>query len=366
MEIHLSFLLMLNYNIHIVDKRKSRKLHILGHIVHEYVSTGVPVSSKVVAEMMGGSISSATIRNIMAELEEEGYIIQPHTSAGRIPTRFGYRCYVDMAKDQIRLKKDEANRLASEYDRRMRTIEELIEKTSFLISRELHNAGIVMWPSVEDFYLKHVQLLKVQAETILAVLVTMTNDVRKYIIKLDRDLEKSELEVISNYINSNYEYEAFSQISEELRQVLSDPQRREDRGVIEVARLALNIMDSIIDRKIGNEIYWEGLDYFMEKAESQNADLTRYLFRIFAHREDLARIMSRELPDRGLRIYIGEENDCDMLSECSLITCGYTLRDRTVGRLGVIGPTRMDYDHALRTVKCLSDLISLKLTEING
>ena len=357
---------MINYNIQSKDKKEARKFYVLGHVVHAYVSTANPVSSKMVVEMMRGGISSATIRNIMAELEEEGYITHPHTSAGRIPTHSGYRCYVNMVKDQVRLRKEEAKRLAFEYNRRVQTIEEVIEKTSFLISRELHNAGIVMWPSIEDFYLKHMQLVKVQAETVLAVLVTMTNAVKKYIIRLDKDLEKSELEVIANYINSNYEYEAFSQISEELQQMLLDHRRIDSSEIVNIAQSALTVIDSIVDKNIDNEIYWEGLNYFMEKAEFQDVNLTRRLFQIFSRREDLIRLMRKELPDRGLKVYIGEENDCDMFNECSLITCGYSLRGRTVGRIGVIGPTRMDYDHALRTVRCLSDLISLKLTEINS
>ena len=189
---------MHSFSMHIMDKyntrktkREERNARVLGYIVREYVSTAVPVSSKRIAQRMGGSVSSATVRNVMAELEEFGFIEQPHTSAGRIPTHLGYRCYVDIAKDRIRLKRKEAERLAAEYSKRVRTIKDVIEKTSFLISHELHNAGIVMWPSIEDFYLKHMELIKVKAETVLAVLFTMTNDVWNYIINLDRDLKKT-------------------------------------------------------------------------------------------------------------------------------------------------------------------------------
>ncbi len=349
------------------DRKEERKCRVLAHVVRAYVHDAMPVSSRVVARMMDGNISSATARNIMAELEDEGYIEQPHTSAGRIPTNSGYRQYVDMVKDRIRLERRQAERLAAEYTRRIRTIKEVIEKTSYLISRELRNAGIVMWPSIEDFYLKRIELVKVGAEAVLAVLVTMTNAVKNYIIRLDRELEKAELERITNYINTNYERAAFSRISGDIRRALRDASGGGDGPeVIEAARSALAVVDSIIEENIGNEICWEGLNYFLDEPEFRDMDLTRKLLRMLSEKEDLAGLMRKELPFRGLNVYIGRENSCEMLTECSLITCGYTLRGRAVGRVGVIGPTRMDYDRALRTVSCLSDLISSKLEEING
>lgn len=347
-------------------RKEARKYRVLGHVVHAYVSSVVPVSSKTVAARMGGNISSATVRNIMAELEDEGFIEQPHISAGRVPTQTGYRHYVDIVKDQIRFEKNEARRLAVEYSRRIRTIKEVIEKTSFLISRELQNAGIVMWPSIEDFYLKRIELVKVKAETVLAVLVTMTNAVKTHIVKLDRVFKKTELEKTANYINDNYECQAFSHISEELCNILRDVPGRNSREVLDVADAALTIIDSIIDKNAGNEIYWEGLNYLMDGVEPRDANITRRVLQMFSERKDLIRFMRRELPYGGVNIYIGRENSCEMLSECSVVTCGYALRGRTVGRIGVIGPTRMDYDHALRTISCLSDLVSLKLEEING
>ena len=347
------------------DKKEERKTRVLAHIVHTYVSSTVPVSSKMVAGKMGGDISSATIRNIMAELEEQGYIEHPHTSAGRVPTHSGYRHYVDIIKDHIRLEKKEARRLAAEYNKRIRTIKEVIEKTSFLISHELHNAGIVMWPSIADFYLKHMELVKIKAETVLAVLVTMTNAVQNYIIRLDGDLEKTELEKITNYINTNYEHSAFSRISEGLKRTLRNAPARERQEAVGTASSALAVIDSIIEKSIENDIYWEGLDYFMDEPEFQDVSVTRKVLQMFSERKELIRFMRGELPYRGLKIYIGRENSSEMLADCSVVTCGYTLHDRTVGRIGVIGPTRMDYDHALRTVDFLSDLISLKLKEIN-
>ncbi len=348
------------------NAKEGRKFSVLEHVIREFVSTAMPVSSKVVAHRMGGSISSATVRNIMAEMEDEGYIAQPHTSAGRVPTNSGYRHYVDTVKHRIRFERKEAERLAKEYTQRIGTIKEVIEKTSFLLSRELHNAGIVMWPNIEDFHLKHIELVKVKAETILAVLVTMTNAVENHIIRLDRELGKSELERVSNYINTNYERSFVSRIYEDLSDMLRDRRENEGEEIIDIAGTALKVIDSIIYKNIENEIYWEGLDYFMDEPEFSDINLTRAILGFLSERKGLVRFMRRELPYRGLKVYIGEENTCETLRDCSIITSGYELHGRTVGRIGVIGPARMNYDNALRTVSCLSDIISAKLEEIEG
>jgi len=348
-----------------MNAKEERKNLILGYVVHGYVSAGMPVSSKAVASSMSGKVSSATIRNTMAELEEEGLIEQPHTSAGRIPTQSGYRCYVDMIQEKIRVEKREARRLAAEYTRRINTIREVIEKTSFLISRELHNAGMVMWPSVENFYLKHLELVKVRSETVLAVLVTVTNAVRNYVVKLDRDLKTTELAKVANYINDNYESSPISAICEDLRDSLKSVDGREKGGVVDTARVSLDIVDAIVAENIENDIYLDGLDYFMERPDERDPLITRQILRAFSKKSELTRMMKNEMPDRGLRVYIGRENNREMMSACSLITCGYTMHGRPAGRIGVMGSMRMDYDSAMRTVSCLADLISAKLMEIN-
>ncbi|MDP8299979.1 MAG: heat-inducible transcriptional repressor HrcA [Candidatus Tantalella remota] len=346
-------------------KKEQRKYRVLEHIVHEYISSAVPVSSRVVSVKMGGRVSSATVRNIMAELEEKGYIEQPHTSAGRVPTQLGYRHYVNMINDHLRFEQKEARRLASEYARRINTIKEVLSKTSFLISRELHNAGMVLLPSTADFYLKHIELVKVRAETVMAVLVTMTNDVRNYLIKLDHEMQRSGLEKVVNYINNRYEGTGVSAICDDLRRTLNDEDVGEGEDILEAARTSLKVIDTVIDENIENELYWEGLNYVMDEMRSEDMDAARRILSIFSDKKDITRLMREELPYRGMKIYIGKENSSTMLRDCSVVTCGYTLHGRTVGRIGVIGPTRMDYNNAISTLNCLSGLIGVKLEEIN-
>jgi heat-inducible transcriptional repressor len=347
-----------------IRKKEQRNFEVLAHIVRRHISSAMPVSSKVVAQGMGDRVSSATVRNIMGDLERRGFIEQPHTSAGRVPTDRGYRYYVDAARIRMQMEKRRAERLAREYARRIRSIEELLERTSSLISHELHNAGFVMWPSIEDLYLKRLELIRIRARTALAVLITTTNAVKKYIIRLEEDLRNPELESVANYINANYEDAVISRMADDLRHILRT-QDEDGKDVIRIAGRALGIVDDILETDAENEIYLEGLEQFMEEPEFRNVGIARSMLKVFFDRKYLSRLMRGELPFRDIRIYIGRENPIDMLRDCSIITSGYGMHGRTIGRFGVIGPTRMDYDNAIRTVSMLSGIISAKLEELN-
>ncbi|MBU0571215.1 MAG: heat-inducible transcriptional repressor HrcA [Candidatus Omnitrophica bacterium] len=343
----------------VISKRKEERNHkVLAHIVRIYVSTGIPVSSKSVAADMGGSISSATIRNIMAELEETGDIVQPHTSAGRVPTDRGYRHYVNLLNKELHMRKREARRLSGEYSERIRSIKDVIERTSALISRELHHASVVMWPDAGNFYLKHLELIKVKSETVLAVLVTMTNAVRNYMIQLDQDLEKTDLQRIANYINLNYEDEKVSDIADYLKNSIEDSENMESMNITDHAA---RIIDHFINKGIESEISWEGVSDLSGESGYRDTDTIGRILQILSNRKAIAHLMREELPYRGIRTYIGEENKFTVLKRCSIVTSGYMLHGKAIGRIGVVGPTRMNYDSVLRTVSYLSNVVGMQL-----
>ncbi|MFA6635487.1 MAG: heat-inducible transcriptional repressor HrcA [Candidatus Omnitrophota bacterium] len=348
-------------------KRDNRKDVVLAHIVEEHVSSAMPVSSRVVAERLGGGVSSATIRNVMSELEHQGLIEQPHTSAGRVPTNAGYRRYVSMKTEKVSYRKREADRLAFEYGLRIETIKELIEKTTHLISRELHNAGVMMWPGENNLYLKHLELVKIRSEVVLAVLITMTNAVKNHLVKLDRDISPEELVRVSRYVNENYSEKPVTETLEHIREEIKSDALTGRSDVRKVALTALRILDGIAMENIDNELYWEGIDNFMSEPEFSDISFMRRVFQIFSdQKKELADIFTRDLSSGDIKVYIGDECGVEILKDCSIVTCGYFLRGKAAGRMGVVGPTRMDYDRALRMVSCLSGLISAKLEEIDG
>jgi len=302
---------MKTYNSTYSDKKEQRKDRVLGHIVHSYISTAVPVSSKLVGQAM--DISSATVRNIMSELENEGYIEQPYTSAGRVPTDIGYRKYVNMVKSHIRCGKQESERLAAEYNLKIDTIKEIMTKTSFLISRELQSAGVVLWPGIENFYLKHIELVKIKPKTILAIIVMMSNDVKNYVIELERDVQKTELIRISNYVNENYRESSLSNVLQGLKNAVKNMPLYESKNDLgRSLQDALFVVDSVMDEHNEDELYCEGLDHFMGGTSSEDISVTRNLYQMFSAPGGLARFMREELPFDGIKVYIGTENKNEM------------------------------------------------------
>jgi len=345
------------------SRKEDREKQILTHIIKLYVSKAVPVSSKSVAMSMGNAISSATVRNIMSDLEEAGLIEQPHTSAGRVPTDRGYRCYVDYINNVLLSEKRELEALARQYVARMKSIREIIRMTSHILSSELHCASIILWPSVGDLYLKHLEVIKVKAETALAVLVTITNVVKNYIIRIDRDIDNINLKQLSNFINRNFANHRIEEISGRLH---DDSFLKSKNIPAGMSGTALDIIDRIIEKDIEEEAYLDGMDNFADQPEFMDPDITRRILSIFSNRDEIIKLMKGELPNKDLRVYIGEENKAEMFRKCSIVTAGYSLCGSTVGRMGIIGPTRMNYYHVLRTLRYLSDVIDLKLEELRG
>jgi heat-inducible transcriptional repressor len=194
----------------------------------------------------------------------------------------------------------------------------------------------------------------------------MTNAAKNYIVKLDMDLARNDLELISNYINEKYEAEAVSLIYGELSSILSGNDYRNKIPGLGLAKAALDVLDTVIKENIDNEIYLAGLNYFMDEPEFRDPEISRRVFGIFSDRRDLLTLFRREMTNGGMRVYIGKENSNKMLRDCTMITAGYSLRGRTVGRFGVIGPTRMDYEKALSIMAFMSELMSCKIEEING
>jgi len=343
--------------------KRERKNNVLAHIVREHVASSVPVSSQNVTERMGRVFSSATIRNIMGQLEDEGYLYQPHTSAGRVPTDKAYRYYVNRIRDSIELKDREYKRMAAQYTNRVRTLEEMIENASRFISRELRKASIVMWPSLEDTHLKHIDLLKVSDRAVLSVIVTMSNAVKHYVLELDFSSTRAELEKVANYLNANYRAASFLQIADNLERTKADAVMRGEHEIEALALMAQEFIEAILKKDIENEIYWEGLEHFMDETGLDDMAVLKRFVQAITRRHGLISLMRKDLGSGGMRAHIGEE--CGRgLSGLSIITCGYELRGRTAGRLGVIGPIRMDYERVLATVKFLTELLSSQLEGI--
>lgn len=335
-------------------KRQSRILDI---IISSYVNTASPIGSRAVSKKMG--LSSATVRNAMADLEEMGYITHPHTSAGRVPTDKGYRRYVESFSRLKNIPTDEARHIEQEYRVKRKSIEDLIKKTAEILSSITRQTGIVLFPRYKDSAFKHIDLISIGRKKILIVLVTSTGLVNNFITETRYDL-KHDLEVISNLLNS----ECFGLSLNDIKKTLLKRLREERDSFHAVVEKASDIIESILRVHSENELYLDGTSYLLMQPEFEGRQIARLIREVFEDRAVLAKLVEADMEEGGLKIHIGRENKDPHMKNCSILTAGYHIQDKVVGRLGIIGPTRMEYDHLIPVVNYVSQVVSRILSEL--
>ena len=328
---------------------------LLKTLVERYIVEGQPVGSRVLSKQPGLELSPATIRNVMADLEELGYIASPHTSAGRIPTSKGYRFFVDSLMVMKPLEQVEIHRLSVEFtaDRP----QQLMSAAASLLSQLTHFAGVVMTPKRREATFRHIEFLRLSDRRVLLIIVTSEGDVQNRILHTDRTYSQSQLQEATNFFNRNYSgqpYDAVrSLLAEELKSL------REDivglmTAAVEVGGAALNEAEALVVTGEKNLLAATDL--------ASNMDRLRRLFELFEQKTSLLHLLDVSQRAEGVQIYIGGESGLVPLDECSVITAPYELDGRVIGTLGVIGPTRMAYERVIPIVDVTAKLLSNALT----
>ena len=337
-----------------------RAQYILKVIIERYIRSGQPIGSRTLVEEGLVTLSPATVRNIMAELEDAGYLFSPHTSAGRMPTALGYRFFVDgllmlkpLAAQEIT---DLQQQLEKDTDQ-----QGLMELTSTLLSSITRLAGFVTLPRREVFTLRHVEFLSLKGNRILVVLVLNEKEVQNRIINTQRHYSESELVQAANYVNAHYSGKDLQQISE----MLLTEMRADQSGIANLMQLILALTDQAFTKENNSpdDYVLAGESNLLNLAEETNLEQMRSLFQAFNHKRDLLHLLQQCLNADGVQIFIGEESGYDALGECSLITAPYKSGDKIVGVLGVIGPTRMSYERIIPSVEITAKLLSAALKE---
>ena len=337
-----------------------RAQHLLKALIERYVSEGQPVGSRALSRHSGLDLSPATIRNVMADLEEMGFIASPHTSAGRVPTAKGYRFFVDTLMVTQALGPDEIERLEGELvaDRPR----ELVNAAAGLLSQLTQFAGVVMTARRHDAAFRHIEFLRLAERRVLLILVTPQGDVQNRILHTDRAYTQAQLVEAANFFNQNFAGLPFAtiraRISDELRAL------RED-----VARLMTVTVDA------GEGVLAEGESLVVpgERNLLHAADIAsdmarlRRLFDLFEQKTSILHLLDLSQHAQGVSIYIGTESGLVPLDECSVVTAPYDVNGTVVGTLGVIGPTRMAYERIVPivdlTAKLLSNAMSQQLVD---
>ena len=324
-----------------------RKKLILKAIIANYLETGEPVGSRTIAKHPELNLSSATIRNEMADLEEMGYIIQPHTSAGRIPSDKGYRLYVDMLMEE-----KEKQALIQRVDK----MEVLLKQVANALANSTNYATMVSSPHYQNVTLKFVQLSQVDHEHLLAVIVTQGNIVKNKMIQVEEPLSNEDVLKLNVLLNTFLQGLSLQDINLALIQTM-----REQAGIRQdvLERILEEIAKAIHDAD-HMEIYTGGATNILKYPELGNPDTATELLDTLVEKKALTKLVDSTLESdsdnhTGIQVYIGEESPVKNMKDCSIVTATYELAEGGTGTVGIIGPKRMDYKKVVKTLKNLTE-----------
>ena len=335
-----------------------RAASLLRTLVGMHIREGQPVGSKALHVESGMSVSTATIRNVMSDLEERGLLSSPHTSAGRIPTAQGYRLFVDSLLQTSPIDASALQALKHELNPN-RTSSDLIASASNLLTQVTAQAGIVTVPRPTASQLRQIEFLPLSDSRVLVILVVNEREVQNRVIELSRPLSEEQLKVAADLINQRYAGNNLSEVKRMLVAEMADARTRIDEqleAALQVAKDAMEPEDAQEDYVVAGE------SRLIQQAGANDMDKLRELFDAFERKRDLLELLDRCSRADGVQIFIGEEAGYEVLGDYSVITAPYAQGTQPVGVLGVIGPTRMAYDRVIPLVDITARLLTAALS----
>lgn len=330
---------------------------LLKTLVERYVTEGEPVGSRALSRYSGLDLSPATVRNIMADLEELGFIASPHTSAGRVPTPRGYRFFVDTLLKIKPLDRLEISQL--EGTLHPEHPQKLISSASQLLSELTHFAGVVVAQRRQSAAFRHIEFLALSEKRVLLILVTPQGDVQNRILFTEKTFSPSELTTVANYLNTNYAGVTF----DDIRRRVQDELKRLSEDMMGLMTAALNASDKALSESAESYVISGERNLLDSHDLSSNMFKLRELFDLFEKKTVLMQILEVSTRAHGVQIFIGGESGIMQLDECSVVTAPYEVDGQVVGTVGVIGPTRMAYERVIPIVDITAKLLSSALSQ---
>jgi heat-inducible transcriptional repressor len=329
---------------------------LLKTLIERYIAEGQPVGSRTLSRHSGLDLSPATIRNVMSDLEELGFISSPHTSAGRIPTPAGYRFFIDTLLVVKPLDSAAVHHLEDQLhpDNPQRAI----QSASLLLSQLTQFAGVVMTPRRRALAFRQIEFLRLSEKRVLLIIVTQDGDVQNRVLFTERDYSPAELVSAANYLNQNYAGHSFEDVRHRLREELR-----------EIKQDMMQLMSAALDA--GNRAMAEGSEPYVLSGErnlltvqdlSQDLRRLRQLFELFEHKTQLLQILDLSLRGQGVQVFIGGESGVSAPDDVSVVTAPYQVDGEVVGTVGVIGPSRMAYDRIVPVVDVTAKLLTSALS----
>lgn len=334
-----------------------RAQSLLKTLIERYIESGEPIGSRTLARDSRMELSPATIRNVMADLEELGFVRAPHTSAGRVPTVQGYRCFIDSLLTVQPLHGNEISQLQQQLSGGEVTTQDLVEKASALLSGITRMAGIVTLSRHEHHPLRHVEFLPLSDNRILVVLVLDDMEIQNRVIRTDRAYTRAQLQEAANYFNAHYAGMHLAALKRALVQELDETRRRAD----EIMRAACEVAAKALSDDEESDLVVAGQTNLMQYMEMADMDKLRQLFDAFSQKRELIDLFDQVMNAQGVQIFVGDESGYGVLDECSVVTAPYRVQGQVVGVLGVVGPTRMAYQRVIPIVDVTAKLLSAAL-----
>ncbi|NLY74885.1 MAG: heat-inducible transcription repressor HrcA [Firmicutes bacterium] len=337
-----------------------RKKQILKVVTDDYIASAEPVGSRTIARRYKLGLSPATIRNEMADLEESGYLQQPHTSSGRIPSEKGYRYYVDALMSLRQLEESEIELIYTELEKHQREIDAIIHQTSKILAQLTQYPSMVIGPQFQAAAFRHIQLIKLAPDTVLVLIVTDTGYVENKIIELENEISDAELDRISYLLNQKLRGVSLKDLKTSVIKEIRSDMALQDHFFSE----ALKVLIKSISEHPHERIFVDGAIKILEQPEFSDVLKFKPIMKALGEEDCLYKLLSSNL-QRGAKVKIGSENQDLGIQDCSVVTAGYEIAGRTVGVIGVLGPTRMEYAKVLPIVEYTAAILSELLTQIH-
>ena len=337
-----------------------RSLYLFKALVEHFIQDGAPVGSQTLSKDLSLNLSPATIRNVMADLEDFGLLDSPHTSAGRVPTAKGYRLFVDSLLRVNDLNSIEVEKIAKELDPG-NDFKVLMQRTSSMLSDITQLAGVVMLPRTEQSKLQHIEFVVLSGNRVLVILVVNDREVQNRIINTSRTYSVSELQEASNYLNDIFAGKDLTYVRANILDELEKTKEQLSQSMqtaMEMAQLAFDYEKSKVN---SDELFFSGETNLMDIAELCEVDKLKKLFNTFNQKRDILHLLEQAISADGIQIFIGEESGHDVLDNCSVVTSPYEVDGKILGVLGVIGPTRMHYERVIPIVDITAKMLGSAL-----
>ncbi len=331
-----------------------RMRRILEVIIEDYILTAEPVGSRTISKKSDLNLSPATIRNIMSDLEELGLLSQPYTSAGRMPTERGLRFYVDSIINVHELSDQEQQEIRSKYLSHLIEGPDLFREMSRILSLSSHYLGIVWTPRMSSVVLRHIEFVKSRRHLVLAILVSTTGLVHNRIVEVEEDFSQSELNHLSDYLNSFLAGLTLYQVREKLLEQMRVAKNAYDRLLEQALKLGEKAFSYLDD----TDVFIEGKTNILNEPEFSNVSRMTDLFRTFEEKATMVKLLDKFLDPKGVQIAIGSESQVQEMETCSVVTSTYSCSGEVLGVLGVIGPRRMNYSRVIPLVGYTAKLLT--------